>query len=238
MHLKKYLIVDDLEVEARQLEAQLNKLPFLSLTAICYTLEATLECLAIQPVDLLFLDIKLADQSGLFLLKNGIQLPPVIIISSSPQYALESYEIGKAVDYVLKPFTFDRLSLAVNRALGLQASANSFANKDFIFLKTGRKVQRFNFHEIDFIEAYGIYSKIQTGKQSHVVNERLAALDKLLPAQSFYRVHKTYIVNINKISSYSKNGFRFGEHTVPIGVSYRDKIDKILRLFDHGDSGG
>ncbi|MBD2699174.1 response regulator transcription factor [Spirosoma sp. BT702] len=235
MKIQKYIIVDDMESDALDLRAQLAKLPFLQLVGICPTIETTIELLATEHVDLILLDIKLSTQSGLFLLKSGIELPPVIITSAYPEFALESYEIGKAADYLLKPFSFERLLIAIYRALGIQASPTSFSSLDYIFLKMGRKVQRFDFQNIDFIEAYGIYSKVYSNNHSSVVNERLAMLTNLLPNHMFLRVHKSFIINIAKITSYDRSALWVHNFKIPIGVSFRSKLEGILRLFSNND---
>ncbi|GAB3958095.1 LytTR family DNA-binding domain-containing protein [Spirosoma harenae] len=238
MKIKKYIIIDDAESDVMYLKSQLTKLPFLQLAGICPTVEATIELLATESIDLILLDIKLPSQSGLFLLKSGIELPPVIITSAYSEFALESYEIGKAADYILKPFSFERLLIALNRALAMHSSPTSFADTDYIFLKMGRKVQRFDFQSIDFVEAYGIYSKVYSNNHSFVVNERLATLTALLPAQMFLRVHKSFIINVGKITSYDRNSLWIHNFKIPIGVSFRPKLEGLLRLFNNNDSEG
>lgn len=235
MKIKKYIIIDDKESDAQYLKEQLAKFPFLQLMAICPTLESTLAVLSTEPIDLVLLDIQLSDQSGLDLLKLGLNLPPVIIVSSFPQYALESYAIGKATDFLLKPFTFDRLMVALNRALTTQMGLNSFAETKYIFLKMGRKIQRFDFDSIDYIEAYGVYSKIHSEGSVHAVNERLASMSELLPTRLFIRVHKSYIINISKITSYDRHNLWIQKSKIPIGLSFRPRLEGLLRLFDNND---
>ena len=235
MNNRKYIIIDDTESDVLYVRDLLDKLPFLNLAGICSTIEKATELLSQEVIDLIILDINLADQSGLTLLKLGIQLPPVIITSAFSDFALESYEIGKAADYLLKPYTFERLLIAVNRALNLQVSATSIANPTYIFLKMGRKIQRFDYQSLDFVEGYGLYSKVVTGTQTHVVNERLASLTELLPARFFLRVHKSYIINITKITSFDRNTLWINNHKIPIGISYRHKLDGLLRLFNNNE---
>ncbi|GAB3725159.1 LytR/AlgR family response regulator transcription factor [Spirosoma lituiforme] len=236
MNSRKYIIIDDTDSDALHVRDQLEKLPFLNLAGICSSVEKATELLSQEVIDLILLDINLADQSGLTLLKLGIPLPPVIIVTAFPDFALESYEIGKASDYLLKPYTFERLLIAVNRAINLQVSATSIADPNYIFLKMGRKIQRFDYQTLDFVEGYGLYSKIVTGTQTHVVNERLASLTELLPSRFFLRVHKSYIINITKITSFDRNTLWVNNHKIPIGISYRPKLDGLLRLFNNGDS--
>ena len=232
MTSKQYLIIDDTESDALYLKSLLNKLPFFNLVGIAPTLESAVELLARQAVDLIFLDINLGSQFGLTLLKTGMALPPVIITSAYPDYALESYEIGKAADYLLKPFTLERLHIALTRALQLPNNTNTILEKDAVFLKMGRKVQRFAFQSIDYVEAFGIYSKVYADGQMYLVNERLASLTALLPARQFIRVHKSYLIHIGKITSFDRHNIWLDQTKIPIGQSFRPSLEGLLSLFD------
>lgn len=233
MKIRKYIIIDDSEDDAYNLTQYLNKIPFLRPAGVYPSIQEAIDVLTRESIDLVLLDIALPQQSGLSLLKSGIALPPVIITSAYPEFALESYEIGKAADYLLKPFTLDRLLTGVNRALMIQATLTSFKEIDFVFLKMGRKVQRFDFHLIDYVEAYGLYSKVFVGNQISVVNERLMALTELLPARQFIRVHKSYLINVTKITGYDRQALWIDQTKIPIGAAYRPQLEGLLRLFDN-----
>ncbi|CAN5324310.1 LytTR family DNA-binding domain-containing protein [soil metagenome] len=235
MKVKQYLIIDDTESDALYLKSLLNKFPFFNLVGVAPTIESALEILTCQPIDLLFLDINLNGQLGLTLLKTGLNLPPVIITSAHPDYALESYEIGKAADYLLKPFTLERLHIALTRALQWQSNPNNLIEVDAVFLKMGRKIQRFTFQSIDYVEAFGIYSKIYADNKMYLVNERLAALTDLLPPRLFIRVHKSYLIHIGKITSYDRHNIWVFQTKIPIGQSYRTRLEGILSLFDSAE---
>ncbi|WP_420151777.1 LytR/AlgR family response regulator transcription factor [Spirosoma sp.] len=235
MTVKQYLIIDDTESDALYLKSLLDKFPFFTLAGIAPTIESAMGILATQAIDLLFLDINLNGQLGLTLLKTGLKLPPVIITSAYPDYALESYEIGKASDYLLKPFTLERLHIALTRALQWQTNANNIIEVDAVFLKMGRKIQRFTFQSIDYVEAYGIYSKIYADGQMYLVNERLATLTELLPTRLFIRVHKSYLIHIGKITSYDRHNIWLGQVKIPIGQSYRTRLEGLLSLFENNE---
>lgn len=232
MKSKSYIIIDDSIADAGFLKQHLDLVPFLELYKICSSVEESIGVLANQKIDLLFLDIKLSGQSGLDLLKFSSSLPPVIIVSAYPEYAIESYEIGKAADYLLKPFTYERLLIGLNRALSIQIKPTSIAESNFIFLKMGRKIQRFDYMSIDYIEAYGIYSKVICNGHTYTVNERLVTLTELMPDQFFMRVHKSYLINITKITGYDRNYLWLGQLKIPIGISFRPKLEGLLRLFN------
>lgn len=232
MKVRYYLIVDDASPDAVQLESQLTKFPFFHRADIVPTIESAIDVLSRQPIDVIFLDIKLNDQSGLTLLKTALELPPIIITSAYPEYAVESYEIGKTADYLLKPFTHERLQIALNRALHLQRTADNFVDIDAIFLKIGRKIQRFKFDAIDYVEAFGIYSKVYVGGQMYVVNERFSTLTTSLPANLFIRVHKSYIIHIGKITSYDRHNLWLQQTKIPIGISFRSRLEGLMMLFN------
>jgi DNA-binding LytR/AlgR family response regulator len=232
---KKYIIIDDLSADAEYLKQQLITLPFLEPLAVCSTIEDAIGILTAQPVDLLFLDVRLGSKSGLSLLESFPNLPPVIIVSAYREYAIDSYNIGKAADYILKPFTYERLLMAVNRALSIKLASNSMVESDFIFLKMGRVIRRFDFDTVEYVEGYGIYSKVCDAGQVYVVNERMMTMADLLPSQLFMRVHKSYIINISKILTYDRHHLFVGQTEIPIGSSYRPRLEGLLRLFDKID---
>ncbi|WP_375448412.1 LytR/AlgR family response regulator transcription factor [uncultured Fibrella sp.] len=233
--MKKYLIVDDAEADVEVLQGMLDKFPLLEAAAVATTLETAISILAIQPIDLVFLDMRLTDQSGLALLRAKVVLPPTIITSAYPEYAVDSYEIGRVADFIVKPFTPDRLLQAVTRALPVSAPMHLTFDEEAIFLKMGRRIQRFNYPAIDYAEAFGIYTKVYVGEQASVVNERLSALLKRLPGRSFVRVHKSYLVNINKIASLDRQNLWVNKTKIPIGFTYRVHLASLLALFDGPD---
>ncbi|MVM37043.1 hypothetical protein GO730_04150 [Spirosoma sp. HMF3257] len=233
MKIRKYIIANYVDDEANHLKELMNKIHFLQLASISSTIEATIEALTNQSIDLILLGLDKSPQAGLNLMKAHIQLPPIIVGSSLPNYAAECYEIGTAADFLLTPLALDRLMVAVNRALTQKRKINDTGETTYIFLKMGRKIQRFDFNLIEYVEAYGIYSKIVYQKQIYVVNERMATLSELLPASTFLRVHKSYIINIAKVTSYDRNHFHIEQEEIPIGISFRPKLEGLLQLFEH-----
>lgn len=228
------LVVEDSQPYILLLQNYLKKVPFFSHVSSCDSVGEAYEILSSEKIDLLILDIELSDVSGLSLLRGlpSSNLPPTILISSHTEYAVESYEIGVAVDFIKKPFDFERFLLALNRALNIQIQKSSYSEPNFILLKKGRILQRFNYEEIKFIEAYGIYTKIYTYKGIEVVNENISSLEKKLSNYKFSRVHKSYIVNTDKITSVDNKSFWIQEQQVPIGRFYRPQFEAIFQLFD------
>lgn len=233
--IKQYLIVDDNVDDARQLVSMLDALGLYQCLGIVPTLEEAIEQIGSQILDMIFLDIRLEHSSGLTLLKTNTQLPPVVMVSAYPEYAVDSYEIGRAVDFLLKPFTLERLHMAISRALQRTRHPQHLIETDVAYLKMGRKVQRFEYSSIFYVEAFGIYSKVFTGDSIYTVNERISTLENLLPPRLFMRVHKSYLINTSKITSFDRSTIWLGRIQVPIGVSFRPRLEKLLGLFEGHD---
>jgi two-component system, LytTR family, response regulator LytT len=225
------LIVEDSEPMALVLTNQLRELSIVNNISHCTTIAQATQLLISEPVDLIFLDVELNDDSGLSLLNMIDNLPPVVVVSSHTKYAFDCFDLNVA-DYIQKPVTKSRLLRSINRAVGIGIGKNSVVSNDAIFLKVSRRLQKFPFDSIDYIEAYGIYSKVHFQRKFEVVNDSLAVIEKRLPAQLFRRVHKSYIVNLNHITSYNQNNFFVQDTKIPIGVSYRETIPNIYDSLD------
>jgi DNA-binding LytR/AlgR family response regulator len=232
MNLRQCLIVEDSEPFRLLIESYLKRIPLIQSVKTCTNYFEAVDILSTEKIDLVFLDINLPEVSGLNLLRTFPNLPPTIIITSHSEYAVESYEIGRSVDYLLKPFDYERFVLAVNRALPISLSKNSYKDLNFIFVKMGRTLQRFNLDEIDYIEAYTIYSKIIYNGTPHVVNEIISSLNDQLDSQQFVRVHKSYIINIKKVTSIDSKYIWLDKNPIPMGKSYKPNFEGFLRLFD------
>jgi DNA-binding LytR/AlgR family response regulator len=229
------LIVDDDPFFVEHLSKQIEALPFIKIIGVCKNYGETLLALSSQKVDFMLLDIKLESADGLDgfdLLQHNAQLPPVIIVSSYPEYAIESYTIGKAKDFLVKPFDNRRLLMAINRALDAPAESNPFFGDNSVFFKMGRRFQRFDIEDIDYFEGYGIYTKVMCQGVPHVINDSLSNLETALNAKRFMRVHKSYIINLNKLVGFDHNKLYLKNGSVPIGVSYKAKLESLLSLFD------
>lgn len=235
MQTKYCLIIEDSEVCIDTLTAYLKKLPFFQIVGICKTYAEVVSYLSVHKnIDLIFLDISLAgeDLTGLDILRTIPKLPPVIINTSHTEFAVESYRIGKAADYLVKPYDFDRFLIAVNRALDIKIGTKELIFEDHIFLKKGRKFQRFDYSDIHYFEAYGIYVKVCTSEGIQTVNETISNLDEKLDSAWFVRVHKSFTINIQKITGFDHNFIFLESEKIPIGASYKADLEGLLRLFN------
>lgn len=236
------LIVEDEHPAQVLLTAYLAQLPSLQLVACCSSAMEALDILRQKSIDLLLLDIHLPGLSGIDFLKTLTHKPAVILITAYSEHALESYELG-VTDYLLKPVSFERFVQAINKAtewIALQRTAQqNNANaplpknnqtpespifKDHIFVKADYKTVKVSFDDILYIEGLREYVGIYTASNRIITLESLRNLETILPADRFMRVHKSYIVAINKVDAIAGNELEIGKKSVPIGKSYREQV--------------
>jgi DNA-binding LytR/AlgR family response regulator len=229
----KYLIIDDEHIAHDIIKGYCDMLPNLVLQKNCYDAIEALEYLHERTVDLIFLDLKMPKLKGFEFLKT-LQSPPKVIVTTAYQeFALEGYELN-IVDYLLKPFSFERFVKAVNKAMG--ASAPSTAPKNVqaghqsatIFLRSDNKYIQVNIADILFLEAAGNFVKVVTGKDSIIVRDTFSLLLNSLPPEDFLQVHRSFAIAPKHIKSIEGNRISIGDHSVPIGKMYKVYIDSLL----------
>ncbi len=230
------IIVEDQAPAQRILKKYISDYKPLQLVGVFSDALQALEFLRQEEVDLIFLDIHLPQISGIDLLKMLPKAPHVILTTAFPDYALESYELA-VVDYLLKPFSFQRFIQAVtkvpNSTTPPEASPEASSDaKDTIFIKSGHSYFRIKLEEIILIQSADDYTEIHTTSQSKILSgESLQHWEQLLPPQHFKRVHKSYIVHIEFIVKIAHNQIHLEPgHQVPIGRSYKDDfLQAIVR---------
>lgn len=181
-------------------------------------------------VDIIFLDVQMPELSGIQVLKIIGNNYKVIFTTAYTDYALEGYEYN-ITDYLLKPITKERFLKAVDKALSAAQPAlpkSSTIDNDFIFIKSDSRMIKINLNDILFIEGLKDYISIQTTKEKLITLQNLKALEQHLSAQQFMRVHKSYIVALNKIDTIEKNRIFIGNDVIPIGETYRDLFLKRI----------
>ncbi len=226
----KTLLVDDEYLALNLLEEFTGKVPDLEVMEKVKSPMRALEILYQTPIDLMFLDIQMPTLSGNNLLKT-LKNPPVTIFTTAySEYAIEAFELN-AVDYLLKPFSFERFLQAVNKAKEqLQKKAPEpdivvpSVSRDFFSIKVDGKIVKVYFDDILYIEGLKEYVRIVCRDARLVTLESLKNLEDLLPADNFVRVHKSYIVAKNKVQSLNGNMLEIGEQKIPISRGKRDEI--------------
>ncbi|TND07443.1 MAG: two-component system-response regulator [Bacteroidetes bacterium] len=220
------IIVDDEPLALALLEQYLQKVPFLKLAGKCSSAAEALDVLQKERIDLMFVDIQMPDLTGLQLVKSLPNKPLVVFTTAYQQHAIEGFEID-ALDYLVKPFPFDRFLKAANKAqeqflLRRQvASAMASVEEDVLFVKTEYQVVRVNIPEIQFIEGLKDYIKIWNGPKPVLTLQSLRAIEEKLPSH-FMRVHKSFIVNLKKIDSVQRNFIVIGQREIPVGNTFRE----------------
>jgi DNA-binding LytR/AlgR family response regulator len=227
------LVVDDEPLARRVLARHIRALPWLELAGECGNAQAAAAWLHDHSVDVMFLDIRMPGLTGLELLATLPHPPQVILTTAYSEYALVSYEYG-VVDYLLKPISFERFLAAVNKLGSIpgqpEATTRSGVEKpDSIFLRVNRKDHKVRFAEIRFLEGYGNYVKVHLERETVLVAETMTRLEQTLPAEQFLRVHKSYIVALDRIERFGTRSVCAGDVEIPVGRSYRRRVGEILQ---------
>jgi len=233
----KTIIVDDEPLALEILEEFINKVPELKLVKKCQNAIEAGEILRKQEIDLIFLDIQMPQLTGIEFVKSLTKPPKIIFTTAYSQYALEGFELN-AVDYLLKPISFDRFMKAVNKALPqAQASANIDneeieAGPDFIFVKADKKLVRLKYNEIQYVEGLKDYVIIKTDTGRVITLQTMKSLEEKLPTPPFMRIHRSYIVNLDKINAVVGNMVEVMEKgqpkSLPVGKNYRDELERVV----------
>lgn len=214
------LIIDDEPVARDILRIYINDTPSLFLSGECESALAALEFLKESSVDLLFLDVNMPRLSGISFLKSISDPPKVILTTAYSEYALEGFELD-VVDYLLKPFSFERFLKAVNKV----SLKESNAGKDpAIVIKADGKTYRIQTNDILFVESMGDYLTLHTTDQKLTFYKTMKSFAEELPSASFIRVHKSYLIALNKIDYLEGNLIFIHGHEIPIGNAYKEEF--------------
>lgn len=223
------IIVDDERPAIRLLESYVKKLPFLQLKAICESGIEALDILQKETIQLMLLDIQMPDLTGLELIKSLSVKPQVLLITAYPDYAVEGFEL-EVTDYLVKPVSFERFVKGVNRAreLAQRPSEPWSKPKDHIFIKTDYKQVKVLFSEIVYIKGMGAYVDIRTQNGRYVIHQSMKKMEQQLPKGMFFRVHKSYLIALEKVTAVYGNLLEIGGQKIPIGKSYREAFMTLI----------
>ena len=230
------LVVDDEPLALYILEDYIKKVPFLTLVKTTTSAIEGLSLVQSGVIDLVFLDVQMPELTGIQFLKIINGKCDVILTTAYSQYALDGYDLD-VVDYLLKPIAFDRFYKAALKVL--QANGNNHSsipelqsvqqnNHDFIFIKTEHKIQKIYLDDILYIEGLKDYISIFTGTERIITLQNMKKMEESLPAKSFIRVHKSYIISLGKIESIERSRIQIGDKIIPIGDTYRDYFFKQI----------
>jgi DNA-binding LytR/AlgR family response regulator len=229
----KCIIVDDNKMARMALKQLVTQVPSLELIAECSDANEALNSLDSRQVDLVLLDIEMPDMNGLDLIRKlGNQRPLIIFTTAKKDYAVEAFELS-VVDYLVKPITLPRLKQAVEKA-GEALESNKeevkVEEQGFVFVKDNGILKRISIDDILFLEAMGDYVKVHTSQKFHVVHATLKSIEEKLPSSRFIRVHRSYIVAINKIDYIQEGTISIGKTTIPVADTHKSNLNKRLNL--------
>ena len=227
------LIVDDEQLARQLLEEFVSKVPMLELKGMCKNPLEAMEILKEENIDILFLDIQMPELTGVEFVKTLVHKPAIIFTTAYSEYALEGYQLD-ILDYLVKPFPFDRFIKAVNKAtefidLKRNSSNAKTGDSDYLLLHADHKIYKVNLDDIEYIEGLKEYVSYYTKEKRIIVLQSLKSIEESLPPKRFIRVHRSYIVPIEKIKTLDGNQVQIGGKLIPIGRSYKD--DVLKRVF-------
>ena len=222
------IIIEDEPLALEKTRDFVTKVPFLQLSATFDNALTGLNYLNNNKVDLLFLDINMDELSGIELLESSKISSQVIITTAYPEYALKGYEL-KITDYLLKPFTFNRFLQAVNKAQENIAHRISEPQPDFIFVKTENRLEKIMLNEIVYIEGMRDYRRIHTVNKRIMTLQNFSEFEKLIPSNIVCRVHKSYMVALNKIVSIERNRIKIADQLIPISETYKEVFYQFIQ---------
>lgn len=220
------VIVEDEPLALERLQNYIGQLPLLQLAASFDNAAEALTWLLVNQVDIVFLDINLGGMSGIELLETSAINAQVIFTTAHSDYAIKAYDL-KVADYLLKPFTFARFVQAVDRATSNAAAQSAalqgaVAYHHYFFVKTEQRLERVRFAELLFIEGDGDYRQVQTLSRRISTLEKFSDLEARIPATIACRVHKSFMVALDKIESVERDRILIRDKYIPISSTYRD----------------
>lgn len=234
----KCLIVDDDLMSRKALEKLCEKIEGLKVMALCADGSEALNWLQQHTVDLMFLDIHMPELSGMDLVRNIRPLPQIIFTTSDTDHALEAFELS-ATDYLIKPINLARLLKAVQKVRQLMPKATTptltppppeTGTAKHFFAKVDSRLVKVFYDEIRWVESYGDYIQLHTESKRHIIHMTLKKVAERLPEEKFLRVHRQYIVNLDKVVDIQDNSILIGDKVIPISRSHKEGLMERLNL--------
>jgi len=229
------IAIDDEPLALKQIKTYIEKTPFLEMVTVCDSALQALDILQNEQVDLMFVDINMPDLSGMDFVKSLNNPPKVIFTTAHSEYAIEGFRVS-ALDYLLKPISYNSFLTSVNKAkewFDSQEKKNNNqieGNNEYLFIKSEYKIIRVNLSDIKYIEGMREYVRIHLVNQKPIMSlTSMIKLEKFLPENLFMRVHRSYIVNLSKITTIERNRIIFDEKVyIPVSEQYKTKFQEFL----------
>jgi DNA-binding LytR/AlgR family response regulator len=223
-------IVDDEEMSRRNIEQLVGRMEDLKLVAVCHDAVEASNVLRKERVDLVFLDVEMPEMTGIELVKSLTHKPEIVLVTSKENYAVEAFEYDVA-DYIVKPATYERFLKAYDRVKArLTSDEDNTVNTDAVFVKVDSQLVKVRTTDILWVEAFGDYVNIFTETDKFIVHSTMKGMENKLPSDAFLRVHRSYIVRLEKIKAIEETVIIIGKKLIPIGDSYRSTLMKRLTM--------
>ena len=227
------LLVDDEPPALEVLNAHIAATPLLEVAGVCHDAMAAFDFLQKYDIDLMFLDIQMPTLKGTDLLRTLANPPKVIFTTAHREFALDGFDFN-AVDFLLKPISLDRFLKAVQKVLqqNLHETHDDrpTESKRFVYFRADRKMVKIPLDEIEYVESLKDYVKIFGKGSPLVTRQTITSIHEMLPQEDFIRVHRSFIVAINKVTSFSSHAVFIGKQEIPIGPLYRNEVQKLLDI--------
>jgi DNA-binding LytR/AlgR family response regulator len=228
------LIIDDEPLAREIIRRYIDEVPMLQLAGECSNAVQAMAFLQQHPVDLVFLDIRMPQLTGTDFLRILKNPPKTILTTAYPDYALEGYELD-VVDYLVKPIRFDRFLKAVNKAFAINGAAMPVTetveekrNDSFVYFRADRKMVKVMLNDILYIESMKDYVKVFTPQGVIITKQSMTSVEAMLPEKLFVRAHRSFIVAVNRIKSFTSELIEIDKAEIPIGKLYRNGVMKVL----------
>jgi len=217
----KTIVIEDEPLALKKLVGFINKIDYLEISKTFDNAIEAISYLKTNKIDLIFLDIQMEEFTGIQFLESIKHRPKVIITTAYDQYAIKGYELDIA-DYLLKPYTFERLLMAVEKVSRIMVETSDRQPEDAIFIKTEYRLEKVNTADILYIEGMSEYLRVVTRDKRIMTLQNFKCFEEVLPKNGFVRVHKSFMVAINKIESIERNRIRIHDTYIPISDTYKD----------------
>lgn len=227
----KCVIVDDEPLAIAVIEGYLKKIPYIEIVGKFDNALPVFEFLKENEVDIILLDIEMPGLTGVDFVKSISNPPSIIFITANKNYAIEGFDLN-VDDFLLKPISLERLLKAVNRVIEKKSlEKEAFSENDFIYLKENKKMVKVYLKNILYLESIKDYVKVVTVCKKVITKQPLSYFESILSSTQFSRIHRSFIVAINKIDAYSLSGIDIGDKELPIGRKYKEPvINKLDQL--------
>lgn len=231
----KCIIVDDEPLAIEVIENHLNKISGFEIVKKCSSAIEAFDVIKSKKIDLMFLDIQMPELTGIEFLRTTSHPPKVIFTTAHRRYALDGYELD-VVDYLLKPVSFERFFKAINKYISVAekpvqlSSEESSAGgiREFLYVKANKKVIKIHMSDILFIESIKDYVTIHTNEKRITTKATIGSMEDELPENKFLRIHRSFIVSIDKIDAFTASSIEIGKKELVIGRSYKQNVLKVL----------